>query len=332
MVRHPYVLNLHAVGQSAQGRFLVTEAVAATPLAVLLQRGPFAPLEAVNLTIRLAHAVQAFHDQGVCHGRLEPEWILVRGELEPVLCPCGVPSSSPNDQSRDVQALGELLRQWLPPRQRGWSFRPQASLYRVCDAACAAVYRRAADLAADLQKALERTRLRRRMRWANCLALALLFGPLLVVAAMWYFDRFGAPADSQAAVQLVGDSRAIAILVAICPCALVVGCAQVRFWIRRKQLRLSRMARATIGGGGTLGTMIPLGLSACLAVAFGWLGDPEAHGAARVFGTALLALAELVGFWALGACAAGLVSGLDLLMRSLPMQANDAAVSEASSA
>src|SRR5207245_5437937 len=49
MVRHPFVLNLHAVGQGAEGRFLVTEAVAATPLALILQRGPLAPLDAVTL-------------------------------------------------------------------------------------------------------------------------------------------------------------------------------------------------------------------------------------------------------------------------------------------
>jgi tRNA A-37 threonylcarbamoyl transferase component Bud32 len=324
VVRHPFVLNLHAVGQGEEGRFLVTEAVAATPLAILLQRGPFAPLEAVTLAIRLGHAIQSFHDQGACHGQVQPDWILVRGELEPVLCPCGIPSPSSEDQARDVQALGQLLSQWLPARSRGWSLDPQASLYRVCDAACTGVYRRAADLAIDLERCLQLIRLRRRMRWANGLALALLILPLLVVAGMWLNQRSN-PGATEAVISINAANRAIGMLIAICSCSLVVGCTQVRFWIRRKRLHLSRIARGRIGSGGTLGSMIPLGLSATLAVALGIFGVSEAHGAAGVVGTVLLVLAEMAGFWVLGGFVAALASGLDVLLHSLPGGSRDGA-------
>jgi hypothetical protein len=317
VVRHPFVLNLHAVGQGEEGRFLVTEAIAATPLAIMLQRGPLAPLEAVTLTIRLAHAIQAFHDQGACHGRIQPDWFMVRGELEPVVCPCGIPSSSSQEQVEDVQALGRLLRDWLPSRARGWWLDPQASLYRVCDAACSGVYARARDLAIDLERSLQLVRLRRRVRWANAVALALLIIPLLVVAVMWLNQRAN-PAGTEVAVAVNSANRAIAVLVAICSSTLVVGCTQVRFWIRRKRLHLSRTARGRIGIGGTIGSMVPLAVSAVLALALGLFGVSEVHGVAGVTGTIGLILAEMAGFWALGGLVAGLASGLDLLLHSLP--------------
>jgi hypothetical protein len=315
VVRHPFVLNLHAVGQGDEGRFLVTEAAAATPLAIMLQRGPLAPLEAVTLTIRMARAIQAFHDQGACHARVQPDWFMVRGELEPVLCPCGIPSSSPEEQAEDVRELGQLLNQWLPARTRGWWLDPQASLYRVCDAACSGAYRRAKDLALDLERSLELVRLRRRVRWANAFALALVFCPLIVVAGIWLNQRANSTTTE---IAVNSANRAIAILVAICSSALVVGCTQVRFWIRRNRLRLSHTARGRIGSGGTLGSMAPLALSATLALALGLFGVSEAHGVAGVTGTVLLVFTEMAGFWILGAFLAGLASGIDLLLHSLP--------------
>jgi hypothetical protein len=319
MVRHSYVLNLHAVGQGQEGRFLVTEAAAATPLAILLQRGPLMPVEAVTLAIRVAEALQAFHDQGACHGRLGPDWVLVRGELEPVMCPCGVASVSPADQAEDVRALGRLLGEWLPPRKRAWSLRPQAALYRVCDAAGAGAYDKAADLAVDLKKAMQLTRLRRRMRWANVLALILLVLPLLILAGLWLtrgVDNASTPDKTSHAF----DRHTVitGLLIALCPSILVVGFTQVRFWIQRRRLQLSRVARGRLGSGGTLGSLVPLTLIFILGLALGILAAREAEGSAHFLGTLFLALAELAGFWFLGAALAGLSIGVDVLLRSLP--------------
>jgi hypothetical protein len=88
-------------------------------------------------------------------------------------------------------------------------------------------------------------------------------------------------------------------------------------------LQLSRIARGRIGNGGTLGSMVPLGLSAALGVALGLFGVSEAHGVEGVTGTVLLVLAELAGFWILGGCVAGLASGMDLLLHSLPGGSRD---------
>src|SRR5262249_61267364 len=102
------VVGCSGVGGDGAGRFLVTEPVPASPLAELVAQRGLVPLEAAGLTANLARAVQAFHDQGACHGRLSPEWVLARGDLEPVLCPCGVPSASADDRRAGREALGRL--------------------------------------------------------------------------------------------------------------------------------------------------------------------------------------------------------------------------------
>src|SRR5439155_358508 len=79
--------------------FLVTEPAAASPLPELLQQRGLVPLEAAALTARLARAVQAFHDQGAVHGQFAPDWVLVRGDLDPLLCPCGVPGLAPQERA-----------------------------------------------------------------------------------------------------------------------------------------------------------------------------------------------------------------------------------------
>jgi serine/threonine protein kinase len=319
MVRHSSVLNLHAVGEGQEGRYLVTEAAAATPLAALLQRGPLMPVEAVTLTIRLAEALQAFHDQGACHGRLGPDWVLVRGELEPVMCPCGVASLSPADQAEDVRALGRLLGEWLPQRKRAWSLRPQAALYRVCDAANTGEYDKAADVAEDLEKAMRLGRLRRRMRWASAVAVVLLVVPLLILAGLWLTrGDESLPTPDQAPNAFDRHTVITGLLVALCPSILVVGFSQVRFWIQRRRLRLSRVTRGRLGTGGTLESLAPLTLIFILGMALGILAARETEGSEHFMGTLLLALAELAGFWFLGAALAGLSIGVDILLRSLP--------------
>src|SRR5262249_59076297 len=88
VVRHPDVLGLHAVGPGPQGRFLVTEPVAASALPELLQQRRLTPGEAAVLVARLARALPAVHDQGGGHGRVAAGRVPGRGDLWPGLCAC----------------------------------------------------------------------------------------------------------------------------------------------------------------------------------------------------------------------------------------------------
>jgi serine/threonine protein kinase len=308
VVRHRFVLNLHLVGMGTEGRFLVTEGTAATPLANFLLRGPLPPLDAVKLTIRLAAALQAFHDQGAHHGRFGPDWILVRGEFEPVLCPCGLPGVLPDQQARDVQALGRLFSEWLPPRPRFWQMRPEAALYRVGHSAAAGTYSKASDLAHDLESSLQSARLRRRVRLVNYLALAFIFLPLVPLLGL---SLAGSPPAA--------DSGAVAfgVLTAIGSGALIVGFNIARFWIQRRRLRLSAVVRGTIGFGGTVGSLLPVALIGVLAITYGAYLVPEAQGPGGKVKAVLVVLLVAAGYGVLGAIGAALATGVDVLMQSL---------------
>jgi serine/threonine protein kinase len=288
MVRHPCVLGLHAVGASPPGYFLVTEAVTATPLVELVPQRGLVPAEAAALAAKLAHALQAFHDQGACHGQFGPEWVLLHDDLEPLLCPCGVPSQSAEDRARDVQALGRLLRGWLPRPPWDGRYHPLAALYRVADAAIVGEYRRAADLAADLEQAARVAHFRWRQRWAHVGIAACLLLPLLALG----LDRSG-----------------VWLVLGLCPGTLLLGYLHGRTLAYR--LRQSAAVPKRFLGGDLAYTLGPVAL---VAIAAGLLLVPGPFSAAV---PPLTLLGGLLGWWSLGLCLAGLVTFGELLLRSV---------------
>jgi serine/threonine protein kinase len=319
VVRHPAVLGLHAVGTTPEGSYLVTDPVAASPLSeVLGQRGPV-PLEAAALTAQLARAVQAFHDQGACHGRLSPEWVLVRGELEPVLCPCGFPSQSAEHRMGDVRALGGLLRSWLPPRLRGVRRHLLAPLCRVVEAAEAGGYARAADLADDLERAVRQVRLRWRESWAHALALGFLAGPLWLPAVVWLLTLVGV-LDRQEFLPGTPGATAGYLLLLLLPSAGLLGYTQVRGLIHRWQ-EWGRAPGSPAGRGRLRdGLWLPLAevvLLTGVAGVLAWCNLPATGSVGTAALGLLLVAGEFTGSWFLGASLASLVTFLELLFRSL---------------
>jgi hypothetical protein len=307
-VRHPAVLVLHAVGSGPEGSYLVTEAATASPLAEVVQQRGLVPEEAALLAARIAEAVQAFHDQGACHGRLSPDWVLLRGDLEPLLCPCGVPSQSEEERRADVRALGEMLRGWLPPATLRIRFGVLGPLYRLAENACQGGYARADDLAADLRGGVEELRARWRQYWAQVILGCLLVVPLLlpVLASL-----LGAGEAS--------DGRWISlgyVLVSLIPAALVLGWMWARGlawrWRRRR-----RLAARSWRDGNTVGIVLSTAafaiVVALLLVAVAGLGT----GITPWPGSLVLLLGELGATWLLGLCLAGVGTFAEELFRSL---------------
>jgi serine/threonine protein kinase len=296
VVRHPDVLALHAVGSGPQGRFLVTEPVAASALPELLQQRRLTPGEAAGLVARIARAVQAFHDQGAIHGRLTADWVLVRGDLEPVLCPCGTPGESAEQRQRDVAALGRLLEGWLPPRPRAWQRHPLAPLYRISTAVAAGAYTRPADLAADLERAGRAVQLRWRERWGDGLVLAVLVLPLLYRP------------DRPLPLLVMGGLAVGATLL-----GYVIARAAVQRWQLGRRLGTPP---ALFGGSGRIrAVQVVLILLLLVEAAWSVLASGGPGAAAPVAG--LVAAGQVAGFGLLGACVAGLVTFAELLVRSL---------------
>jgi serine/threonine protein kinase len=312
VVRHPAVLGLHAVGSSPEGNYLVTEPVAASPLSEVVEQRGLLPAEAATLTAQLARAVQAFHDQGACHGRLGSGWVLVRGELELVLCPCGCPSQSAEDRARDVRALGGLLRGWLPPRVRGLRRHVLAPLYRVAGAAEAGGYPRAADLADDLERATRQVQVRWREQWAHALGLLLLALPLVVGGVLGLTGvagRGGAAAGGQGPGSL---------LLALLPCAGLVGYVQARALVHRwwGGAAPRRAGRGRLRDGLWLPLLEVLLLAAVVAV-LTWFNLPAAAGAAAAAAGLLFVASEFAAAWLLGVSLAAVITFVELLVRSL---------------
>ncbi len=306
MVRHPAVLGLHAVCVAQDGRLLVTEMVAASPLSEVLSQRSLSPREALLLTARVAEAVQAFHDQGASHGRLSPDWILVNGDLEPMLCPCGVPGQSPEGRAADLRGLGRLLEGWLPPRSFAWRFEPLAAVYRACDAARDGAYQRPADFAADLARADHAGRVRWRERWV---AVAI-FVLLLLPWAIHPLRRLVTVADDTPVAAPALLPLALAFL---CPIAVLAGYSQTRSLVQF--FRLRRPGRDYILPGETAFRLTLAGVFVALAVALGTVGLLDGG---TLPGAALPALLlVLTGFWVAGACFAGIVTFGELLARSL---------------
>jgi serine/threonine protein kinase len=317
VVRHPCVLGLHAVGSGPEGGFLVTEPVAASPLAEVVQQRGLVPQEAAALTARIARAVQAFHDQGACHGRLSPEWILARGDLEPVLCPCGFPSQSPEARLRDVQALGRILQDWLPGQPRGWSRIVLAPLYRVARAAVEGAYTRPADLATDLERAARHVRRRWHEQLANVAVLLLLAGAIVFsfIARTWGLPRAGVGQEPASAA--ASDYSFFGyLLLAVAPATVLLGGIHGRAllrWVAERGRPLG--GRAGLGGRAATRVTLALLLAGVVGVA-DWANLPDAA-VGGVAGTLLLGAGEFAGFWFLGAALALMAAYVELLFRSL---------------
>jgi serine/threonine protein kinase len=299
MVRHPTVLGLHAVFAAADGRLLVTEFAAASPLAEVLSQRPLTVREALALTARVADAVQAFHDQGACHGRLGPDWVLVNGDLEPALCPCGVPTRSPEDRAADLRALARLLEGWLPRRSLAWRLEALAPIYRACDAAKNGAYLRPADFAADLARAERAGRVRWRERWIGALVFLLLLVPWLLLPLRRLMAGNG--------------SVLAATLTFLCPVVALAGYAQNRSLTHF--VRLRRSGRDPVLPGGLAGRFIAAGTFAALAAALGAVAVLDAGGSLSGGLAALLVV--LAGFWGMGVGVAGVVTFGELLAHSL---------------
>jgi hypothetical protein len=317
VVRHPDVLALHALGSGPEGRFLVTEPVAASPLPELLHARGLVPQEAAELTARLATVIQAFHDQGAYHGRLSADWVLVRGDLEPVLGPCGLPGASAAERQCDVAALGRLLASWLPARSRWWQGGVLGPLYQVADAAQAGGYERAADLAAELERAAGAVRVRWRERGVAVVLGLLLVVPLLLPALVWGLDLLAQNDKSLFEGRFLGLWALADLLVGVLSATALVGYMHGRALVHRWKWRRRDVLLGPLLGSGSRFRLLLLGLCVLLGVLL--LGATVAEGLRRgdlAWSLTLLAV-EAVGVWLLGLCAAGLMTFLELLFTSL---------------
>jgi WD40 repeat protein len=142
-LRHPYIVQVHAVGEHQGQPFLCLEHLDGGTLARKINGQPQPPREAARLLAVLAGAVQHAHEQGVIHRDLKPSNVLLtsdgtpkvsdfglarfgRPELTATGAIMGTPSYMAPEQARgdnatvgpaaDVWALGAILYELLTGR------------------------------------------------------------------------------------------------------------------------------------------------------------------------------------------------------------------------
>ena len=324
IVHHPDVLSLHAAESGQEGHCLVTNLAAATPLAELLERQALQPLEATFLTAKIALALQAFHDQGVRHGRLSTDWILVQGDLEPLLCPCGVPSQSKDDRQIDVKSLGKMLHGWLPPRPRRWKSKPFSVLYRVCDAAVSGAYLRPAEFAEDLKRAAEAAFVRRRERLGQFLAIGLFALPLFALGLSRLVSVGVSISETAPSAQPAGLAEILAshLFFILLPGLVFLGFVHGRGVVHYFRSGLRRTIREGFGQEIVMPTMAQLGAALVLPSIVDWasLRGTEAGLGQRAF---ILGLVELFSLWLMGMGAACLTVVCEFLVKSLRLRTSE---------
>lgn len=113
---HPAILSLYQTGKLPDGRpYLVLQYCPVTNLSQRVRRSPLPLKEALDITIRLAGALETIHRAGLAHRDMKPANVLISEFSTPVLSDFGLalPLGKPLAH-RDVLGLSVP---WAPPEQ-----------------------------------------------------------------------------------------------------------------------------------------------------------------------------------------------------------------------
>jgi serine/threonine protein kinase/Tol biopolymer transport system component len=77
-LNHPNILTIHEIGEADGAHFIATEFVEGTTLRQRLSLAPFGLIEALDVAIQVAAALQAAHAIGVVHRDIKPENLMLR--------------------------------------------------------------------------------------------------------------------------------------------------------------------------------------------------------------------------------------------------------------
>lgn len=79
-LNHPNILTVHEFGEDQGVHFLASEFVQGRTLREILEEGNIPLVNALEITIQIASALQAAHDAGIVHRDIKPENIMIRDD------------------------------------------------------------------------------------------------------------------------------------------------------------------------------------------------------------------------------------------------------------
>lgn len=118
-LKHPNILQIHAIGESTGSPYLALEYVAGGSLRERLDGRPYAPRESAELVATLADAVEHAHQRGVVHRDLKPANVLLEPDGTPKIADFGLAKHLADDDSQT--RTGEIVGTpaYMAPEQAG---------------------------------------------------------------------------------------------------------------------------------------------------------------------------------------------------------------------
>lgn len=89
-LNHPGIMTIYEVGEEGDQAFIVMEMVAGKTLRALISEGPVEPRMLARLGAQVAEALAAAHAQGVIHGDIKPENVVVQADARVKLLDFGI--------------------------------------------------------------------------------------------------------------------------------------------------------------------------------------------------------------------------------------------------
>ncbi len=131
-LRHPNIVEIHAVLQEAGEIYLVFEYVDGRPLDRLLSsRGRFALPEAVHLLAQAAAGLDCAHRRNVIHRDLKPGNILVSGEGVAKITDFGIAHRCRTSATRLTNVMPWGTPHYMPPEQEMGSVTAESDVYAL---------------------------------------------------------------------------------------------------------------------------------------------------------------------------------------------------------